>query len=73
MVNKIEWLACVTGIIGAFTVASNTQYSGFGFIPFLIGALAYIYVAVRIQNVKLFLLNVVFACANLVGIFRWLF
>ena len=56
MVNKIEWIACAGGIIGAFTVASNSQYSGFGFIPFLIGALAYIYVAWEIQNPKLFLL-----------------
>ena len=73
MLNKIEWLACAGGIIGSFLVASNTQYSGFGFIPFLIGALAYIYVAIKIKNEKLFLLNVVFASANIVGIFRWLF
>ena len=73
MVNKIEWLGCIGGIIGAFTVASNTQYSGFGFIPFLIGALAYIYVAFKNGNAQLFLLNIVFACANIIGIFRWLF
>lgn len=72
MVNKIEWFAAMFGIIGAFTVASNTAFSGWGYIPFLIGAMGYIFVAYTRRDIPLFLLNMVFACANMMGILRWL-
>jgi nicotinamide riboside transporter PnuC len=73
MNNKIEWVGCIGGVIGAFLVASNTTISGFGFIPFLIGAIAYMIVAYQTMNPRLFLLNAVFASANIIGIYRWLF
>lgn len=73
MNNKIEWVGCIGGVLGAFFVASNSTISGYGFIPFLIGAIAYMWVAVEAMNPRLFLLNVVFACANITGIVRWLF
>ena len=72
MVNKIEWAACTLGIVGAFTVALNATFSGYGFIPFLLGALGYCYVALTHRNIALFLLNLTFALANILGIFKWI-
>ena len=72
MINKIEWAACIFGIMGAFTVASNTSLSPYGYIPFLLGAMGYVYVAYERRDVPLFMLNMVFACANLLGILRWI-
>ena len=72
MIDKIEWSACAFGIIGAFTVASNTPYSPFGYIPFFLGAVGYCYVSFIKRDVPLFLLNVTFAAANVLGILRWL-
>jgi hypothetical protein len=59
-------------MLGAFMVASHTGVSGFGYIPFLIGAAAYVIHSWRIKNTPLLLLNSVFATANIYGITQWL-
>jgi len=68
--NKIlGWTGCIGGIVGAFAVA--LEYRA-GYIPFLIGATAYCIVAYRQKDMPLLLLNVVFASANIVGLFNWI-
>jgi hypothetical protein len=72
VINILEWFACAFGIIGAFTVATNTPFSGYGYIPFFLGAIGYLIVAYNRRDVPLFLLNLVFAMANTIGIVRWI-
>ena len=72
MTDKTEWVSCFFGIIGAFTVASNTAFSGYGYFPFLVGAVGYCYVSFCKKDVPLFLLNLTFAVANTLGIIRWI-
>jgi nicotinamide riboside transporter PnuC len=72
MGSKLEWIGAAFGIIGAFTVASHTGVSGYGYIPFLIGAVAYVIHSWQIRNVPLLLLNATFATANIYGITQWI-
>jgi hypothetical protein len=72
MGSTLEWIGACFGMLGAFMVASHTGVSGFGYIPFLIGAVAYVIHSYRIKNTPLLLLNSVFTTANLYGITQWL-
>ena len=72
MGKALEWIGACFGIIGAFMVASHTGVSGYGYIPFLIGAVAYVIHSYRIRNFPLLLLNATFATANIYGITQWI-
>lgn len=72
MGKTLEWIGAGFGILGAFMVASHSTVSGYGYIPFLIGAVAYVIHSWQIKNVPLFALNLTFATANIYGITQWL-
>jgi nicotinamide riboside transporter PnuC len=69
MLRVLNWMGCVGGIIGAFSVANEYRA---GYIPFMIGALAYCVVAFNKRDYPLLLLNIVFASANAIGLYNWL-
>lgn len=69
MDKTLGWIGCIGGILGAFAVANEYRA---GYIPFLIGAVAYCVVAYRRGDSPLLLLNIVFAVANLNGLFNWI-
>ena len=69
MNKTLGWIGCIGGIIGAFAVANEFRA---GYIPFLIGASAYCVVAFRQRDYPLLLLNIVFAMANVNGLYNWI-
>lgn len=70
--NALKWIGTVGGVSGAFLLAANVPVSGWGYVPFLMGALALVGWGVLIKEPAIWLLNGVFCMANLVGIWRWL-
>lgn len=70
--QALKWVGALGGIFGAFLVALNLPISGWGYIPFLIGAAALVAWGILIREPAVWLLNAVFCLANLIGIWRWL-
>lgn len=70
--TAFEWAGTVCGITGAAMVSSNTKYSKFGWIPFLISSVMLMGFAVKSDAWGLFLLECCFFLTNLIGLYRWL-
>jgi hypothetical protein len=68
----LKWMGTLGGIMGAFLVAANVPISGWGYIPFLIGAGALVGWGLFIREPAVWILNGVYCVANLIGIWRWL-
>lgn len=62
----IAWTGTVTSIFGSFLVALG--YFLLGYVLFLIGAICWLIVAYERKDKALGLLNLVFLCANILGL-----
>jgi sporulation protein YlmC with PRC-barrel domain len=68
------WVAPIATAIAAMMTASNlgTRITGWGFVLFTIGSLAWITEAVATHQTNLLLTNAFLTLVNIVGIWRWL-
>lgn len=69
--HLIEWLACLTGLIGAFLLASNNRSSKWGFVAFLASNALWIAYGISIQAWGLITMQVGFTATSLIGIAKW--
>lgn len=67
----IEWLGFFFGIMGAALVASNSPYSGWGFLSFLGANLCWGIFAIRAKSVPLLLVQSCYTVTSLFGIYRF--
>lgn len=72
LVHILEWTGTVAGVFGAALVASNTKYSAFGWISFLISSTCIAGYAFLSQAHGLLVLECTFILTNLLGLWRWL-
>ncbi len=67
--NKLGWLGTVAQVLGSFLVASG--FMRLGYICFLIGAIAWLYIALKRDDVPLYFLNLAFLGANIIGLIHY--
>jgi len=68
----LKWTGAAMGVSGAFMVASNNEVSGYGYIPFLIGAIFIVIAFARQKEWSMVFLHGIYGAINLYGIFKWL-
>ncbi|SMN12596.1 hypothetical protein BHECKSOX2_329 [Bathymodiolus heckerae thiotrophic gill symbiont] len=71
MNNAWGWFGTVTGITGGLLVALNFEWSKFGYIFFMASAISWIAQGAKNNDNSLVLLNAVFVCVNMLGIYHW--
>jgi len=67
---SIEWLGSITGLIGAFLVATHSQYADYGFIFFLLSNILFIRFAVQGKHTGLLVMQLGFTLTSLIGIYQ---
>lgn len=70
---SIEWIGTVLSIAGALMIASNTDWSKYAFLLFVVGSFAWTAAGVRRKNSRIVVLNLFFFGINILGVARWLF
>jgi hypothetical protein len=71
MHNNWGWLGTATGISGGILVALNFEFSKFGYILFMVSAISWVIQGLKNQDNSLVLLNTVFVCVNMLGLYHW--
>jgi hypothetical protein len=66
----MKWLGTLSSIIGAFLVA--TLYAKLGYVFFMVGSIAWLWVGIKSRDNPLALLNFVFLVANIIGLYNHL-
>ena len=74
MENSLSWVATIATVIAASIVASNlgARITGYGFIIFTIGSLAWLGLGLTTGQPALVWTNIALTFLNLFGIWRWL-
>lgn len=68
----LEWSGCFFGLLGAVILALNNQYSGWGFVAFLISNCLWIAFGIQTETMGLVLMQAGFTVTSLMGIWNWL-
>lgn len=68
----LQWLGCATGATGALLLATNTRYSGWGFLLFLISNGFWTLFGLQTHAFGLVAMQIIFTVTSLIGIYRWL-
>lgn len=68
-----EWSGCLTGLLGAFLVATNSELSSWGFVAFLVSNLCWTGFGILKKANGLLLMQVGFTFTSILGIKQWFF
>lgn len=69
-----NWVAPIATTVAAVMVAANlgTKLTGYGFIVFCVGSIAWMLVGVGLGQANLVWQNALLLVVNIVGVWRWL-
>lgn len=67
-----EWVGSLVGMFGAFVLAANEPWSGYGWLAFFVSNIAWIRFAVLTKTRSLLLMQMGFLITTIIGICRWL-
>ena len=70
--ETVEWVGSLTGLLGAGLLATNSVWSGYGFVAFLFSNMCWIAYGRMAQARGLITMQVGFTVTSLVGIWQWL-
>ncbi len=67
----LEWLGCMTGLLGATLLALNNRYSGYGFMAFLASNVCWMGYGIAMESWGLVTMQLGFTATSLLGLYRW--
>jgi nicotinamide riboside transporter PnuC len=70
--NKfLEYTGVFFSILGTLFIAFNFEYSGYGFVLYLIANTFLFFLALNLRLYGLLVLNIVFSIIDIFALFRW--
>lgn len=69
----LQWIGCLFGVLGSFLLATNSRYSGYGFVAFLASNAAWVVFGWMTGAPGLVWMQAAFTVTSLLGIYRWFF
>lgn len=68
-----KWFATLLGIVGGLMIGVNISYvSRYGFIPFLLSSIIWLFVGYKMKENSIIILNATFVLINVLGVYQWL-
>jgi hypothetical protein len=70
VIDYLEWIGAISGLVGAFLLATHTHISRYGWVAFLAANIALIGFSIGIGRNGLLLQQIGFMATSLLGIYR---
>jgi hypothetical protein len=70
LIDYLEWIGALSGLLGAFLLATHTSVSRYGWIAFLAANIALIGFSIGIERYGLLLQQVGFLATSMLGLYR---
>jgi hypothetical protein len=68
----LQWLGCATGVLGSALLAWKSQWSGWGFVVYLVSNACWVSFGVVTNAPGLVVMQLIFTGTSSIGIWRWL-
>ena len=66
----LEWVGCISGLLGSFLLATNTRISRYGWWAFFVANIAMIGLAINIDRYGLLIQQMGFMATSTLGLYR---
>ena len=70
--KMIKWFGSITGIIGALMLALNNDFSGYGYIFFILSSFSLTFDFFRDKLYSMIWMQAIFLMINLIGGYQWI-
>jgi hypothetical protein len=70
VIDYLEWMGALSGLLGAFLLATHTSISRYGWVAYLTANIALIGFAIGIERYGLLLQQLGFMATSLLGLYR---
>jgi hypothetical protein len=71
-VDLLQWLGCLTGVLGSCLLAWRSSWSGWGFVVYLVSNACWIAFGLLTHAPGLVVMQMAFTVTSAVGVWRWL-
>lgn len=71
--NVQKWIGTLLFMVAGIALATNFDGSKYGFFAFLTAHIMYVYIFFRTKDYPMLVNNIMFACIDIWGIYRWFF
>jgi len=68
---QLEWLGSALALSGAIIFATNSDFTKFGYIPFLLSGVVFLVFGYRKKYQGIITMQLGFILVNIVGIYNW--
>jgi len=72
LINYIGWFGSIKGLLGSFLLALNNNYSGWGFIAFLVSNAAWLFYSVQTKTWSMCIMQIGFTLTSILGVYSWI-
>lgn len=72
LVGIAGWIGSIIGLLGSFMLAFHNNYSGFGFIAFLLSNFAWFFYAIKTRTWSMLVMQVGYTASSLLGVVKWI-
>lgn len=69
---QLEWLGSALALSGAILFASNSDFTKFGYIPFMLSGLVFLVFGYRKRYQGIITMQLGFILVDIVGIYNWI-
>jgi hypothetical protein len=71
-IDLLQWLGCITGVLGSGLLAWRSRWSGWGFVVYLVSNSCWIAFGLLTHAPGLVVMQAMFTVTSAVGVWRWL-
>jgi hypothetical protein len=71
-INGVAWFGSIIGLLGSLLFALNNDFSGWGFVAFLVSNTAWLFYGVQTKTWSLCIMQIGFTFTSILGIYRWI-
>lgn len=72
MYRTIEYTGSFAGIIGTLLLAFNNEYSGYGFLFYMVSNVCFIIIGYKVKLYGLLVMQLCFVISSFIGVYVWL-
>jgi nicotinamide riboside transporter PnuC len=69
--DTLQWLGCISGVVGSLLLALHNRHSGWGFVFFLISNVFWISYGFAIGAMGLISMQCIFFVTSVLGVYKW--
>lgn len=72
LLQLLQWIGCLTGILGSLLLAWRSRWSGWGFAVYILSNACWLSFGLLTETFGMVMMQLVFMATSVLGVWKWL-